>query len=311
MRSLPQKNIVPNMMISADRVDRSDITLDFCFTFPTRSRRGLEKKNVADDYHDGHCFISKESAIKGRVAPGQDKEQDNESILIQRIGKGQFFNDVGYYQSLLELEGCCRVDISSLRVHFCHVVSRREILRRSLKLYRIQAYYRLTFADGRTETHSGPDNFLEWPGWCRGRQKETWILLNEGEFFTGIHTSPSHPGFREGVTFSTNARQIHFSEDWESPTCRVTKVSDPQSSRVVAFSGLAGKFQVFGYYTKHRGWETVAPYVLLRSLAIQNRASPKRKRFHHFSSFLKKQALMEGLINLDDESFQHVMEFLI
>ena len=58
------------------------------------------------------------------------------------------FNDLIFYESLLEKEGCCSAEISSLRIRhnqFCNG---------------IQVVYRLTFVDGRTEKYNGPENFF-------------------------------------------------------------------------------------------------------------------------------------------------------
>merc|ERR1719413_236992 len=61
---------------------------------------------------------------------------------------GESFNDLGFYRSLLNQEGCVSVEIASVRVRhnsYCHG---------------IQAFYRVRFADGKPERLCpGPEHF--------------------------------------------------------------------------------------------------------------------------------------------------------
>lgn len=228
---------------------------------------------------------------------GRHVEMANNIMNQGRNSNQLYFNDLIFYESLLEKEGCCSAEISSLRIRhnqFCNG---------------IQVVYRLTFVDGRTEKYNGPENFFSngYYSYHGGKPIiDTWVHLEEEEIITGIRINQGD--ILDGLTFVTDRREIFCGGNGGKRYD--TMVTNPPSTRIVAFSGTAcGVWQRVGYYAKSFAWMIIGPYILLRNLTIQGRATiatdASSNRMHIFGN------IMEGLLNsLDDDVFRIVMKYL-
>mmetsp|Transcript_58 Transcript_58/g.60 ORF Transcript_58/g.60 Transcript_58/m.60 type:complete len:259 (+) Transcript_58:189-965(+) len=211
----------------------------------------------------------------------------------------QLFNDFQFYNSLLLLKGCVEVEISGLRVRhndFCHG---------------IQAIYLLTFEDGTSQKRSGPENFFSTGTYCwdtYGKIRDTWVYLKRGEYLTGVHINQDE--ILNGITFVTNEREVHCGGNggyWKNSMSK-----NPSSMRIVAFSGtINGVTERIGYYAKDYSWKIARPYVLLRSLTIQNRASPVEFRANVLKRKRSSYEMIQGLIELPEEVFREIIRFIV
>jgi len=228
------------------------------------------------------------------------------------------FNDIEFYRSLWKEDGCVKAEISSVCV------------RHNMYCHGVQAIYRLTFADGRTETREGPRNYFTsgyyfYAAFHRSRPI-TRVDLEEDEFLTGIRVKQGE--IVDGITLVTNRRRVHCGGqggDW------IDWIEDnPPSMRIVAFCGTEkGVCERIGFYAKVFAWETIGVYILMRKLVQQGRAeivslstrdgnvSKEARRtsfstqrpniFYHSEDF---QFAMQRLVTLDDGVFRNVMKFL-
>jgi len=228
------------------------------------------------------------------------EEQTN---VLERNNKS--FNDLDFYRYLWNQDGCVSVKIASVRVHhnfFCHG---------------IQTIYEISFADGRTTRHPGPENissrgYYSYRGPNRGQETDTWIHLDgDDEYIQGLKIRQGYVVDR--ITVVTNRREVHCGGNGGVPWTMMAEI--PSSVRVVAFAGLFnGVCSRIGFYAKPLTWERIGVYVCLRELVNQDRAVAKARPTKESAPGsirnITTSTIVQGLISLDEGVFRNTMAFL-
>jgi len=218
---------------------------------------------------------------------------DNEDKVRNKMD----FDDLEFYRQLLDENGCRCVQIAALCVQhnrYCHGIN---------------AVYRLTFNDGRTERRNGPEHFYAsgYYSCDYGRRtitRKTWIVMEEDEYLTGILVNQGD--ILDGITFVTNKQQrVHCGgSGGNAPVDMMTSI--PPNMKVVAFCGT--KFGVcsrIGFYSTYVRWQILCPYILVRQLFDRGRATilPSDEEGD-------LALVMQRLSTINDGVFRNIMSFL-
>jgi len=222
-----------------------------------------------------------------------DGDGDNEDKVRNKMD----FDDLEFYRQLLDENGCRCVQIAALCVQhnrYCHGIN---------------AVYRLTFNDGRTERRNGPEHFYAsgYYSCDYGRRtitRKTWIVMEEDEYLTGILVNQGD--ILDGITFVTNKQQrVHCGgSGGNAPVDMMTSI--PPNMKVVAFCGT--KFGVcsrIGFYSTYVRWQILCPYILVRQLFDRGRATilPSDEEGD-------LALVMQRLSTINDGVFRNIMSFL-
>jgi len=222
-----------------------------------------------------------------------DGNGDNEDKVRNKMD----FDDLEFYRQLLDENGCRCVQIAALCVQhnrYCHGIN---------------AVYRLTFNDGRTERRNGPEHFYAsgYYSCDYGRRtitRKTWIVMEEDEYLTGILVNQGD--ILDGITFVTNKQQrVHCGgSGGNAPVDMMTSI--PPNMKVVAFCGT--KFGVcsrIGFYSTYVRWQILCPYILVRQLFDRGRATilPSDEEGD-------LALVMQRLSTINDGVFRNIMSFL-
>merc|ERR1712125_222977 len=124
----------------------------------------------------------------------RDRVEFLSHLNSNRINRRFEFNDIEFYRSLWTEDGCVKAEISSVCV------------RHNMYCHGVQAIYRLTFADGRTETREGPRNFFSsgyyYYSTPHRSRPITRVDLEEDEFLTGLRVKQGE--IVDAITLVTN-----------------------------------------------------------------------------------------------------------
>lgn len=204
------------------------------------------------------------------------------------------FDDLAFYKQLLDENGCRCVDIAAMCVKhndYCHG---------------IQAVYRLTFNDGRTDLRHGPENFYDsgyysYHGPTRTRKK--WIVMEEDEYLRGLLVNQGE--VVDGITFVTNKRRVHCGGLGGAARMDMM-TSIPPNMKVVAFCGTnRGVCGRIGFYSTYFRWHVLGSHILMRRLVDQSRAAILPSDDTGNLAFV-----MQQLTTINNDVFRRIMSFL-
>ena len=202
------------------------------------------------------------------------------------------FDDDPFYDSLCSETGCRSVEISSLSIH-------RMPVFHELAFVRIQASYRLTFADGTTTVRMSPQHFEELR-----HGTETLIPFQENEFLQGLRV---HQNFLAVfcITFVTNLRQVRVGNP-DALACRSTTLLPGGApwTKIVSFAGTKWYHRIGFNSRPLTCWKTIHAFIGLRKLVAQGRAERVTTRGTN-------DTIVQRLIALDEGPFLHALEFLV
>ena len=222
------------------------------------------------------------SLLNEVIGDGHGYNNDNNQGF--QLLQGEEFNDLDFYTSLCDDDGCTHVDISHI-----------DVFHSQNCFFGLRVYYRSAYYDGTTHECSIEHAFSS--GYSR---RTSMIIFERGEYLAEIrmHTSASQ------IIFITNKRAFSFGGNGGGEG-----MLDPPdlSRRVVAIVGTSkGRL---GAISISRNWEEVRPLVLLRTLVERNRASLV---LQDESSVGKVDAVVQWLIkDTDEDVFKRVASFLL
>lgn len=204
------------------------------------------------------------------------------------------FDDLEFYRQLLDENGCRCVQIAALCVQhnkYCHGIN---------------AVYRLTFNDGRTELRNAPEHFYASGYYSyHGRtvKKKTWIVMEEDEHLTGILVNQGD--ILDGITFVTNKQRVHCGGSGGNASVDMM-TSIPPNMKVVAFCGTkSGVCSRIGFYSTYVRWQILCPYILMHQLFDRGRATILPSDEEGDLAFV-----MQRLTTINDGVFRNIMSFL-
>ena len=239
----------------------------------------------------------------GRFITSYFRQSGDEEMNQSNLLGGVRFNDILFYEDLLEEKDCIRVDISKLYVFHT-----------SRGISRFYVHYRLTFSDGSTEEREGPTHFFLSE---ENSVLDVW-LLGDNEFLRGVKVYQDE--IVRGVTFLTNLRDIHCGGYGGQMYDAIE--ANPPSMRVVAFcgSGRDDHCERIGFYSMSFGWHFCGHFIMVRELFRRGRAiAPSEKSikiqirkqmllgfFFRGAAVLRNpyfRETVEQLARLDDDTF--------
>lgn len=296
MPTAPSDSTTPNAeRLTVAQLDR--VPIAYAVLGVPRKKPSKMGKNLwfrfSGSHNMGH-FITKDFRRTG------DDEMNHCSLRGR-----ERFNDIQFYEGLLQEKDCIRVDICKLCVY-----------RTSRGISRFYVHYRLTFFDGSTEEREGPDHFFYSPQ-ENEELPELWIL-EDTEFLLGVTINQDE--IVRGVTFKTNLQDIKCGESGGHAYDAIA--ANPPSMRIVAFCGsvFEGHFERLGFYSMSFGWHLCGSFILVRELFRRGRAiAPTEESIKHrirkqmLLGFFNREAgvirrpyfrnLIEELAHLDDDTF--------
>mmetsp|Transcript_49024 Transcript_49024/g.59342 ORF Transcript_49024/g.59342 Transcript_49024/m.59342 type:complete len:256 (-) Transcript_49024:339-1106(-) len=209
------------------------------------------------------------------------------------------FDDFQFYNEQKDRDGCIKVDMASITV------------RNNSFFHGVQSRYRLTFKDGSTETVDGPRNFYSsgYYSYTGRHARERTYELHEDEYITGLYIRQGE--IIDCVTFLTNQGRKLKSGGDEGNLLPKNSMTFNDSHRLVAFAGTVnGVVSGFGCYVERISWSIRKPYILMRALLLDGRASPRNLKPHGLFEWKQKLICRIVCDSFPDDVFRHVIGYL-
>lgn len=218
---------------------------------------------------------------------------------IMRNHCPRVFNDLDFYRSLRDRDGCVCVDIASI------------VVRHNDFVHGFQVTYRSTFRDGTVRTDVGSENYFStgFYSYHSGHFKDSTITLANNEYIRGLRINQGE--ILDGVTFVTNLREVHFGGRGGSHHAN-TMILEPSMQIVVLAGTVYNVVQRIGFYAISRKWDIVGHYIMLRWLMNQKQEQGKCRAIHTPRNNNANDIGTNILFQLPaDELFQNVLKFLM